>query len=273
MVPRVLADTWNVTWRELKHFARSRAAMFSTLIQPVIWLTFMGNAFNFSNVNLGGIYLPPNINLNQLFFGASSYLDFFIAGVIVMTALFGGIFGGFSIVWDRRLGYLNKMLAAPISRTSIGTGKIVSASIRAGFQATIIGLIAVALLGVKVTTGPIGFAVAILIAMLLCLAFAGLSMAIGASVKSMEAMMPILNLLTMPLLFMSSAMFPTSMMPDWMLTLTKFNPVTYAVNPIRALFVSDWPTFIGLLPDLIVVGVFSIALITLATVLFRRSVA
>jgi len=273
MVTKVLADTWYVAWRELKHFTRSRAAMFSVLIQPVIWLTFMGNAFNFSSVSFGGFSLPPGFNLNQLIFQTSSYLNFFIAGVIVMTTLFGGIFGGFSIVWDRRLGYLNKMLAAPISRTSIGTGKIIAASLRAGFQAAIIGLIAVFMLGVTVATGPIGFVVAILIAMLLCLAFAGLSMAIGASVKNMEAMMPILNLLTLPLLFMSSAMFPTSMMPSWMVTLTKFNPVTYAVDPIRALFISDWSTFFGLLPDLAVVGVFAIALITLATILFRRSVA
>jgi ABC-2 type transport system permease protein len=243
------------------------------MIQPIIWLTFMGNAFNFSNVKLGGISLPPGINFNQLFFGASSYLDYFIPGVIAMTALFGGIFGGVSIVWDRRLGYLNKMLAAPISRTSIGTGKIFSAGIRSGFQAAMIGLIAVALLGVTVATGAVGFVVAILIAMLLCLAFAGISMAIGASVRNMEAMFPVLNLLTLPLLFMSSAMFPTNMMPDWMLSLTRVNPVTYAVDPMRALFINDWAKFFSLAPDLIVVAVFSLSMIALATYFFRRSVA
>jgi ABC-2 type transport system permease protein len=293
MVAKGLADTWNVTWRELKHFSRSRAAMFSTLIQPFIWLAFMGNAFNFSNVGTQFmqqivqilpqsllLQLQPymaslaSINLTSIAFnGAPSFLNYFTPGVIAMTTLFGGIFGGFSIVWDRRLGFLNKMLAAPISRTSIGTGKILSASIRTGLQTAIIGMIAVFLLGVTVATGVLGFIVAILIAMLLCLAFAGLSMAIGASVKNVEAMMPVMNLLTMPLLFMSTAMFSTTMMPDWMVTATRFYPVTYAVDPIRALFNNDWTTFFGLLPDLLVVGVFALALMTLATILFRRSVA
>lgn len=274
MAARSLVDTWNVTWRELKHFTRSRAAMISTLIQPVIWLTFMGNAFNFSNIKLPGITLPPGFNLNVLFFqGAASYLNFFIPGVLAMTMLFGGIFGGVSIVWDRRLGYLNKMLAAPISRTAVGTGKIISAALRSGFQGIIIGLIAVFLLGVGVNTGPIGFILAVLIGMLLCLAFAGISMAIGASVKNMEAMFPVLNLLTLPLLFMSSAMFPTTMMPSWMSTLTRFNPVTYAVDPMRALFINDWPTFFSVAPDLIVVAIFSLAMIVLATVQFKRSIS
>lgn len=177
MVARGLADTWNVTWRELKHFSRSRAAMFSTLIQPFIWLAFMGNAFNFSNIGtqamsqfmqsfantippsllaqllpyLGSIQIP---NFTALAFnGAPTFLNYFTPGVIAMTTLFGGIFGGFSIVWDRRLGFLNKMLAAPISRTSIGTGKIFSARIRTGLQTAIIGMIAVFLLGVTVATG------------------------------------------------------------------------------------------------------------------------
>jgi ABC-2 type transport system permease protein len=289
-----LKDTWYVCWRELKHFIRSRALVFTTLITPFIWLLFMGNSFNFSNAGAqmgpeiaslfqeSGIplqYLPnllqmfQKLNFTQAIFGASSYLTFFTPGIIALTTIMGGIMGGNTIVWDRRLGFLNKMLAAPISRTSIATGKIIASSIRTGMQAGIIALVAVIVMGVQVATGPVGFVLAILIAMLLCLGFASLSMAIAATLKNMEAMFAIMSLLSFPLLFMSPAMFPLTMMPAWLSGLAQFNPVTYGVQPIRALFVNDWATFLGLLPDLAVIAVFSIAMITIATVLFRRSIS
>jgi ABC-2 type transport system permease protein len=274
MVVRTLKDTWSVCWRELKHFQRSRAMIFMTLVTPFIWLAFMGNMFNFSNVTIGGMHLPPSFNLTQILFGASTYLAFFTPGVIAMTTLMGGIMGGNSIVWDRRLGYLNKMLAAPISRTSVATGKIISSSIRTGIQATIIGLIAIGM-GVTVETGAIGFVLSILIAMLLCLGFAGMSMAIAATLKSMDALMMVMNLLTFPLLFMSPAMFPLSLMPSWLSSVAQFNPVTYGITPIRTLFINGWTAidWSSMLVDLGIVGLFSIAMITIATILFRRSVA
>jgi ABC-2 type transport system permease protein len=255
----------------------------------------MGNSFNFSNVgsqmatSLGSalaqipgmtpailqglLQVFQGLNLTQFIFGASSYLTFFTPGIIALTTIMGGIMGGNTIVWDRRLGYLNKMLAAPISRTSIATGKIIASSIRTGMQAGIIALVAVIVMGVQVATGPVGFVLAIAIAMFLCLGFASLSMAIAATLKNMDAMFAIMSLLSFPLLFMSPAMFPLSMMPVWLQTLAQFNPVTYGVQPIRALFINDWPTFFGLLPDLAVIAVFSIAMITIATILFRRSVS
>ena len=289
-----LRDTWYVCWRELKHFVRSRALVLTTLITPFIWLLFMGNSFNFTNVGsqlgpqLQGLLAPlgltqlqlqgllaafQNINLTQAIFGASSYLTFFAPGIIALTTIMGGIMGGNTIVWDRRLGFLNKMLAAPISRTSIATGKIIASSIRTGMQSSIIALVAVLVMGVQVATGPVGFVLAILIAMFLCLGFASLSMAIAATLKNMDAMFAIMSLLSFPLLFMSPAMFPLTMMPVWLQDLAQFNPVTYGVQPIRALFVNDWPTFFNLLPDLAVIAVFSLVMITIATILFRRSVS
>jgi ABC-2 type transport system permease protein len=290
-----LRDTWYVCWRELKHFIRSRALVLTTLITPFIWLLFMGNTFNFTNAgSMLSNYLGPKIlgipgmtlqilqgleqafqgiNLTSIIFGASSYLAFFTPGIIALTTIMGGIMGGNTIVWDRRLGFLNKMLSSPISRTSIATGKILASSIRTGLQAGIISLVAVIVMGVNVATGPVGFVLAILIAMFLCLGFASLSMAIAATLKNMDAMFAIISLLSFPLLFMSPAMFPLTMMPTWLQDLATFNPVTYGVQPIRALFVNDWPTFFGLLPDLGVIAVFSIAMIAIATVLFRRSVS
>jgi len=249
-----LSDTWHVCWRELKHFVRSKALVLTTLSMPFVWLLFMGNTFNFTNVGsqlanslgpklmqvpgmttgilFGIAQVFQSINLTQMIFGASSYLTFFTPGIIALTTIMGGIMGGNTIVWDRRLGFLNKMLAAPISRTSVATGKIIASSLRTGMQAGIIALVAVLAMGVQVATGPVGFVIAILIAMFLCLGFASLSMAIAATLKNMDAMFAIMSLLSFPLLFMSPAMFPLTMMPAWLQDLAQFNPVTYGVQPI-----------------------------------------
>ena len=106
----ILMDIWSVCWRELKRFSRQRARIAATIIQPMIWLIFMSNTF-------AGVGKLPG-------FPTSSYLEYMAPGIVVMSTLFGGVFGGLSVVWDRRFGFLNKMLASPIGRSSIPVGKL-----------------------------------------------------------------------------------------------------------------------------------------------------
>nr|MDO8100830.1 ABC transporter permease [Candidatus Njordarchaeota archaeon] len=259
MVANTLHDTWNVCWREMKYFFRSRAAMFSTLVQPIVWLAFMGNVFQLPSEIMGE------------FFGAPTYLQFFTPTVVVMVAVFGGILGGYSIVVDAQKGYLRKMLAAPIARSAIASGKVLAAGLKVGVQAMIICGIAV-LMGVTVATGLLGFVAVILIAMLLCFAFGGLSLAVAASAKNLEAHQAILNMLALPLIFLSPAISSFASMPWWLTAVSVFNPVTYAILSIRTLMINGWEWNL-ILPDLAIVGAFSLAMLALATVLFRRSIA
>jgi ABC-2 type transport system permease protein len=252
-----ISDSWYVCWRELKHFIRSRAGMTSIILQPVIWLVLMGNMFQHVT------YIPG--------FPTNSYIDWMAAGIIAMTVLFGGIYGGMSALWDKQFGFMNKLLAAPISRSSIAFGKMFSSAIRSGFQASIVLGIAL-ILGAPMATGALGGVVLILIAMLLCLAFAGISLAIGATVKEHETFFAIVNFLTMPLLFLSSALFPADFMPNWLRIAVAYNPVTYAIDPMRALMITGWNWAI-IIPGITVVGVFALFMGGLATFLFRRSVA
>ena len=252
-----VTDTWYVCWRELKHFVRSRIGMISIILQPVIWLVLMGNMFQ------SVTFIPG--------FPASSYIEYMAAGIIAMTVLFGGFYGGMSVLWDKRFGFMNKMLATPISRFSIAFGKMFSSAIKSGFQASIILFIAI-LLGAPIVTGILGAILLIFIAMLLCLAFAGISLAIGATVEGHDTFIALANFLTLPIVFISSALFPAEFMPQWLKTIVAYNPVTYAIDPIRTLMITGWD-FSIIIPGIIVVSIFTLTMGGLATILFRRSVA
>ena len=134
---QLLADTWFVAWRELIKFFRTKVRLVVTLVQPVIWLALMGNMMQ---------RITDNPMMAQAL-GTENYLAFMTPGIILMTTLFGGVFGGVSIVWDRRIGYLEKLLAAPISREAIPFGKMVAVMLQAGVQVVAIIVIAT-LLGV-----------------------------------------------------------------------------------------------------------------------------
>ncbi|MFH1328514.1 MAG: ABC transporter permease [Candidatus Bathyarchaeota archaeon] len=250
------ADSWHVCWRELLHFVRSRVGMVSILLQPVIWLVLMGNMFQRVT------YIPG--------FPAGSYIDWMAAGIIAMTVLFVGIYGGMSVLWDKRFGFMNKMLTTPISRSSIAFGKMSSSAVRSSFQASIILGVAL-ILGAPMAAGVFGAVALILIAMLLCLAFAGISLTIGAMVKAHETFFAISNFLTMPLIFLSSALFPAEFMPSWLRAIVAYNPVTYAIDPMRALMITGWDWLV-IFNGLAVVGIFTIFVGGLATFLFRRSI-
>jgi len=230
--------------------------MVTVAIQPLVWLTLMGNMFEKVRAIPG--------------FPAPSYLSYMAPGIIAMTVLFGGVYSGMSVIWDRRIGFMNKMLATPISRFSVVLGKMFSSAIRSGLQTAIILGAAVAM-GVPLRTGPAGAVLLILIAMLLCLSFAGISLAVGAAVHVHETFFAITNFLTMPLIFTSSALFPLEFMPTWLRTAATYNPVTYAIDPIRILMISGWE-WGTIIPDIIVVGLFTVGVASVSTYMFRRSV-
>jgi len=254
-------DIYWVFWREIKKFTQQRARILMLVIQPLVWLVLMGNS-------MSGLTRNP---MAAKMLGTGNYLTFMTPGIMIMTALFGGVFGGTSIMWDRRLGFLNKMLAAPIHRAAIPLGKLLSIGLQTIMQALIIACISL-LLGVRFITGIPGVIFLLLIAGLFGMIMASISLALAANLKSIESLMAISNFLTMPLMLTSNAMFPISAMPSWLKVIANVNPLSYAVSAMRTIATNGWYFNQIWLP---VVMLITIALITISVSIkmFYRSIS
>ncbi len=216
-----LADCWWIAWRELKHFARLRPRILASVVQPLLWLTLMGNMLQ------RAASIPG--------FPAERYLDYMAPGVMVMSTLFGATTAGLGLALDLRLGYLQKLLAAPVDRLAIAAGKALAAGLQAALQGGLIFLVALAL-GARFAAGPAGVPLLLLLTFLPGVLFAALALSFAAWVRSHEGLMPVLNLIVLPLVFTSNVIMPASLMPAWLAALARVNPVSFAVGPLRALF-------------------------------------
>jgi ABC-2 type transport system permease protein len=245
MTPRlkIFSDIYYVFWRELKHFWLQKTRVVVSIFQPLVWFVLMGSTMN--NLTSGVAGGAPQaaagrvLVMQRILDGAPNYMTYVVGGIVAMTTLFGGVFGGASVVWDRRLGFLNKMMAAPISHAAIPIGKMLGVAFQTLIQVTVILLLAMCF-GVRYCTGVAGVAVILAIAALFAMTMSGLSLALGARLKSMESLFALMNLATMPLIFSSPAMFPARAMPGWLLAVAAWNPVTYVLLPIRALVYKGW---------------------------------
>ncbi|MEM3000171.1 MAG: ABC transporter permease [Candidatus Bathyarchaeia archaeon] len=284
---------WALTNRELKKWYKAPVVFVLTLIQPVIWLGLLGNALNLSSLfSADSIQIPPDIimqftpaqiaALNQFFnglqdqimhstFGTTSYLSFMAVGMIAFTALFTTMFSGMSVVWDRRLGFLNKVLSTPVSRGVIIVSKVLSATLRAMFQAAIILIIAIPFgftFGAAFT--PLNILGVFAILFLICMGLSSMFIAINVRSTRIETPMAVTNLLNLPLTFASNAFFPVERMPEWLQVVAKVNPLSYTIDGMRQLLIFDTINYSQLALDFAFVGIFALVLTSIGIVLSWR---
>ena len=147
-----------------------------------------------------------------------------------MSVLFTAIFSAASIVWDREFGFLREMLVAPVSRSAIVIGKCLGGATVATFQ----GIIILALAGAAgVPYNPILFLTVIGELLLLSFTLTAFGVMMAARIKQMQAFMALTQMLVMPLFFLSGALYPLNGLPTWLTVLTRFDPLTYIVSPMR----------------------------------------
>jgi ABC-2 type transport system permease protein len=221
--------------------------------------------------DLGGLFsgLGDSVLLNT--FGTTSYFSFMAVGMIAFTALFTTAFSGMSVVWDRRLGFLNKALSTPVSRAVIVFSKVLSATLRSMFQAGIIILIAIAFgLQFGASFNPLFVLGVFAIMFLICVGLSSMFIAITIRSTRMETPMAVMNLITLPLMFASNAFFPTSIMPSWLQTVATFNPMTYTTDAVRQLLINETTDFMVIAKDFAYVGIFAVIAATLGIVLSWR---
>lgn len=248
--------TLAITELEIRKLRRDYAELITRAVQPVLWLLLFGAVFARARI------IPT---------GGIPYLDFMAPGILGQSALFVSIFLGVAIIWERDLGITNKFLVSPTPRAALVLGKALSAGVRSLSQAVIIYVLAL-LLGVNLNWNPFALAGVLLVVMLGAAVFSTFSLIVACLVKTRERFMGIGQLLTMPLFFASNAIYPISLMPDWLRLISRINPLSYEVDALRALMIQGGITNFGLTVDFAVLLVTAVILIIIAARLYPRVV-
>jgi ABC-2 type transport system permease protein len=213
----------SIVWRrELIRFRTDRLRAVTALVQPVLFLFVLGTGLS----SLAGRGMPPGV----------SFKTFIYPGVLAMSVLFTAIFSAASIVWDREFGFLREILVAPVSRASIVIGKCLGGATIATCQ----GLVFLALAGLAdVPYSPLLILTLTGELLLLSFTLTAFGVMMAARIKQFQAFMALTQMLVMPLFFLSGALYPLSGLPAWLSVLTRIDPLTYIVGPMRHAVFSD----------------------------------
>ena len=267
--PKVDRSPWHGLWaltnRDLRKWYTNPVQLIVSLIQPIVWLGLFGKALNFGSFISGsGASIAQQNAILTSFFGTPSYFSFLACGMLAFIVLFTSAFSGMSVVFDRRFGFLNKALSTPVARGSIVMGKILQSVGRSLVQAAIILVIAV-LLGMDIAHFSIlGVAGTFVVIFLMGIGLSALFTMLALRSADWQTQMAIINLINLPLLFASNALFPTKIMPAWLQDVVKVNPVSYANDATRQLLLGatgmsslwiDFAVLIGFAVILSAVGI------------------
>ena len=207
----------SIVWqRELIRFRRDRLRAVTSLIQPLLFLLVLGTGLS----SLAKGSMPPGV----------SFKAFIYPGVLAMSVMFTAIFSAASIVWDREFGFLREMLVAPVSRSAIVVGKILGGATIATFQ----GIIMLALAGLAdVPYNPVLMLTLVGELFLLAFTLTSFGVMMAARITQFQAFMALTQMLVLPLFFLSGALYPLTGLPAWLSVLTRIDPLTYVVGPMR----------------------------------------
>jgi ABC-2 type transport system permease protein len=307
--PSIARGLWALTVRELKKWLKDPVMVLMLVLQPLIWMGLLGKSMDiramFTSSNLSnmpipdvipvpGNYIVPPVNglvyvngtwfsqaLQEMFsdigskvmentFGVADYFSYMAVGMISMIVMTTTMFSGMSIVWDRRLGFLDKVLSTPVPRGAIIFSKVLNATLRAIFQATIILALAY-ILGLQLSStftllNLLGIYTAIF---LLGVGLSSVFIAFSLRSTRMERPMQIISLIMMPLMFASNTFFPISLMPDWMQAIARVNPLSYVTDAVRQLTILPLDSS-ALMIDFAYLSIFAAVLAAIGIVLSWR---
>ncbi len=228
-----LFKTLTIAEMEARKLRHDYTELVMRAVQPALWLLVFGQVFTRTRA------IPT---------GDLPYIDFMAPGILAQSVLFIAIFYGISVIWERDLGIIHKFLASPTPRPALVLGKALSAGVRGLAQAVIVFALAL-VLGVGLDWNPLALIGVLVMVILGAALFSTFSLIIACLVKTRERFMGIGQVLTMPLFFASSAIYPVSMMPRWLQAIARGNPLTYEVDGLRTLMLSGGSSHYGLAVD------------------------
>jgi ABC-2 type transport system permease protein len=203
--------------RDLVRFANDRIRIAASLVQPLLFLFVMGSGLQ--QLSSSGTH---GVNLKT----------FIYPGILCIAVMFTAMFSAASIVWDREFGFLREMMVAPVNRSSIVIGKCLGGATVASSQ----GVIMILLAGlVHVPYDPVLILGIFGLQLLLAFTITAFGVMVAARIKQMQSFFGVMQMVVMPMFFISGALFPASGLPGWLTVLNRIDPLTYAVDPMRRL--------------------------------------
>jgi ABC-2 type transport system permease protein len=206
--------------RELIRFVKDRMRIVTSLVQPLLFLFVLGSGLQ---------------QLSQFGTHGVDLKTFIYPGVLCITVMFTAMFSAASLVWDREFGFLREMMVAPVRRSSIVIGKCLGGACVAGLQ----GVILICLAGlVHVPYDPLLLLGIFGLQLLLAFSITAFGVMVAARIRQIQSFMGVMQMIVMPMFFISGALFPVSGLPTWLSVLNRVDPLTYAVDPMRRLVFS-----------------------------------
>ncbi len=213
-----LKDTWYLYLRLVRVTLRMPVFLVLSILQPVLWMLLFGQLF--------GIVTTLNG------FEAESYVQFITPGISIMTALFSAAYNGIGLMRDIETGVLDRLLATPVSRGAVIASRVLLAASQVIVQAGILLAMGFAL-GARPRGGVLGLALVLLAAALLAAAFASTSCGMALITRRQELVIAAMNFIVLPMTFLSSMIMTPNLIPAWIRTVARVNPVDWAVTVAR----------------------------------------
>ncbi len=220
---KFLRDTWLIFSRQLQLLLRQPVWVFVGVFQPVMYLLLFAPLLKPALAPLG---VTTNADVYRVF----------VPGLLVLLALFGGLFSGFGLIAELRAGVIERSRVTPVSRLALLVGRALRDVVTMIFQAVIITVLSLAF-GLRVHLGYL--LLAYLMLGLIALMTSSLSSAVALVLRSEDALAPLMNTVVQPVFLLSGILLPLMYAPLWLQTVAKWNPFSWAVDGTRALFAGD----------------------------------
>jgi len=248
---RSVTSAFTIAEMEARKIRHDSTELWMRAIQPALWLLIFGEVFNALRGLTGGY----------------SYIQYIAPGVLAQSVLFVAIFYGITIVWERDVGLLTKLLSTPSPRISVVVGKALAAGVRGIFQGVMIFGLAL-IIGVNLRLDLLDVLGVFVVVVLFAMCFSSFSMTLASFLKTRDRMMGIGQAITIPLFFGSNAIYPVSLMPPWLQAASRYNPLSYVVDAMRSMLLTG--DYSALPIDILALLISTVFFITCASISLKR---
>ncbi|HTT16985.1 MAG TPA: ABC transporter permease [Thermoplasmata archaeon] len=211
------SQLWGLYLREILRTFRNPFVLLITIVQPFMWLAFFGSGFGQYAKDLASVY------------GTSNYIEFLLPGVLSTSMLSVGMFGSMSTIQDKRFGFMKRILITPTSKEVIFLAKALGSATRGLIQIPVMVAAAVAF-GVTFHLSALDWLAWTVGLLMVAIGFSSMFLAITASSTDWQTPGVVSNFITMPLMFASAALYPSSAFPAWMKAISDVNPISYSAK-------------------------------------------